>query len=282
MDNQKEIGMEKFESGATVYSADGQAAEYVARIAEGHIVRPVVEAYSGDGESSYEHICDPVTWRAAFAVPPVAKFNDELKAIHDKIAAATEALAEKRAEDSMFNATAAKRKAARDQVEQLRYVDEFLAGKLTHYAVIPSYGVPRVMLVADATQGDRSYNQEMRLLCLYGKLDGMRTPHWRLHQYSDSSGGYGDQVMPARSQEEAEGLIRSHLAKAIAEQVKQQDYHAYGVVLSADAWGVEVPDILRAISDGVEAKKKAEEIEKVRKEYAASCDRMRALGLAPA
>lgn len=271
--------MEKFKSGSTVYSADGQAAEYVAAIAEGHIVRPIVEAYSGDGEQSWDHLCDPATWRAVFAVPPVAKFNEELKEIHGKIAAATEALATKRAEDAMFNATAAKRKAKRDQVEALRYVDEFLDGKLTHYAVIPSYGVPRVMLVGDATQGDRPYNQEMRLLCLYGKIDNKRTPHWRLHQYSDSSGGYGDLVMPARSQDEAESIIRSHIEKSIAAQIKSQDHSAHSVVLSADAWGVPVPDSLRAVSDEVKAKARASEIDRARKDFAASIERMKALGL---
>lgn len=271
--------MEKFEFGATVYSSDGQAAEYVARIADGHIVRPVVEAYSGDGESSYDHICDPVTWRAAFAVPPVAKFNDELKAIHGKIAAATEELAAKRAEDSLFNAAIAKRKNVRDQVDQLRYVDEFLAGKLTHYAVIPSYGVPRVMLVGDATQGDRSYNQEMRLLCLYGKIDSLRTPHWRLHQYSDSSGGYSDFVMPARSQEEAESLIRSHIEKGIAAQLRDQDHLIHGVIANADAWSVTVPDALRIVSDASKELVRAQEIERARKAYDSAAKTLRALGL---
>ncbi|MFZ3286601.1 MAG: hypothetical protein WA191_07095 [Telluria sp.] len=274
--------MEKFKSGATVYSADGQAAEYVARIDEGHIVRPMVEAYSGDGESSYEHLCDPVTWRAAFAVPPVAKFNDELRAIHSKIAAATEALAAKRAEDAMFNATAAKRKAARDQVDTLRYVDEFLAGKLTHYAVLSEYQTPHVMLVGDATQGDRPYNKEMRLLCLYGKLDGTRTPYWQLHKYSDSSGSYGDTVVPARSQEEAEGYIRAHIEKCIAIQLKELNYSANTIVAHADAWSVPVPDSLRKLSDDIKAKAKEQEIESARKNYTASADRMRSLGLMPA
>lgn len=271
--------MEKFKSGATVYSADGQAAEYVAHIAEGHIVRPMVEAYSGDGESSYEYLCDPVTWRAAFAVPPVAKFNDELRAIHSKIAAATEALAAKRAEDAMFNATAAKRKAARDQVDTLRYVDEFLAGKLTHYAVLSEYQTPHVMLVGDATQGDRPYNKEMRLLCLYGKLNGTRTPYWQLHKYSDSSGFYGDTVVPARSQEEAEGYIRAHIEKCLGEQLKEQTYRATTFVAHADAWLVPVPAALRKISDEAKAKVVATEVEEAQKKYAASVERMKFLGL---
>ena len=274
--------MEKFEFGATVYSSDGQAAEYVARIADGHIVRPVVEAYSFDGESSYDHICEPVTWRAAFYVPPVAKFNDELRAIHGKIAAATEELAAKRAEDSLFNADTAKRKASRDQVEALRYVDEFLAGKLTHYAIIPSYGVSSVMLVGDATQGDRSYNQEMRLLCLYGKIDSFRTPHWRLHQYSDSSGGYGDLAMPARSQEEAESLIRSSIERRLADQLKDRDHSVFGIVMDADAWGVSVPDALRAVSDESKAEQIKQAAESARTQYAAAAARMRSLGLIPA
>lgn len=271
--------MDKFEIGATVYSDDGQAAEYVAKAADGHIVRPVVEAYSGDDESSYDHVCDPTMWRNVFAAPPVAKFNDELKAIHAKIEVATAVLNAVREEDRQFKASAKDRAAERAKFEQLRYVDEFLSGKLTHYAVLSDWVTPHVMLVGDAQHGSRPYDKEMRLLCLYGKLDGTRTPYWQLHKYSDGSGSYGDTVVPARSQEEAEGYIRAHIAKCLAAQLKERNHSATTFVRHADEWGVPVPDELRKIADDAKAKAAAQEIEKAQKEYAASVERMKFLGL---
>lgn len=269
--------VQTFKQGNTVYSEDGQAAEYVAHIPDGHIVRPIVEAYRGDEE--YEHVCDPVTWREVFAAPPVAKFNDELKSIHDQIAKARESLKEQQAEHRAFQAEAKGRAAERAKDDQLRYVDEFLSGKLTHYAVFPSYGAPRVMPIGDATQGDHSYNQEMRLLALYGKLDGTRTTYWQLHKYSDSSGGYGDTVVPARSEEEAEAHIREQLAKQLTEELRKPTYSAASLVGYAHQWGVEVPAALQALADEVKAKAEASAIDKARKDYASALASLKALGL---
>lgn len=267
----------KFEAGQTVYSEDGQAAEYVARIAEGHIVRPMVEACHGDEE--YTHTCDPVTWRAVFVEPPVAKFNDELKAIHDKITQGRAALSAQQSEHREFMATAKERATERSRVEQLRYVDDFLAGKLTHYAVLSDYVMPHVLAVDDAKHGDRPYNKEMRLLALYGKLDGNRTVYWQLHKYSDMSGSYGDTVVPSRSFEEAKGHILTHLAKRLAEELKTPTHSTTTVVAQATHWGVEVPRELQAIADKAKAKATADAVEKAKKEYAASVDRLKFLGL---
>lgn len=272
------MAQQEFMPGATVYSEFGQEAEYVARIAEGHIVRPLVEAHRGDEE--YMHLCDPVTWRAAFAKPPIEKFSAELKSIHGQIEAARAALSEQQAEHRAFAATAKDRAIERARVEQLRYVDEFLTGKLTHYAVLSDYQMPHVLAVGDAKHGDRPYNREMRLLALYGKLDEMRTVYWQLHKYGDMSGSYGDTVVPSRSVEEAEGHIRAHIAKRLAEELKIPTYHAATMVEHANHWGVEVPAALQKLADDAKATAEARAIEKAQRDYAASVEHLKSLGVA--
>ncbi len=231
---------QKFKAGSEVFSEDGQAAEYVARIPEGHIVRPMVEAYYGDEE--YTHTGDPVTWRAVFKQPPVAKYNEELKALHVEIAAARKALAESRETERMEER---QRAAKFKKTGILKGIEDFIDGKITHYVEHESpYGPPKVIAVAEAVSRgqDNNYRKLLRLLTLGGSLrEGNLT--WILNEYSDGSGSSGKCVTPCKSLEEAEAAAKKAVVAHFANSSRQ--YRSENWAAAADKFAVAVPPAYR-------------------------------------
>lgn len=231
---------QKFKAGSEVFSEDGQAAEYVARIPEGHIVRPMVEAYCGDEE--YTHAGDPVTWRAVFKQPPVAKYSEELKSLHVEIATARAALDKVRDDE---RADERQRAAKLKKTGILKGIEDFIDGKITHYVDHKSpYSPPEIIAVADAiSAGDNGkYRQSLRLLTLGGDLrDGKLT--WILNQYSDGSGNSGRHVTPCKSLEEAEAIVKKAIIAHFANSSSQ--YRSASWVDAADKLGIAVPPAYR-------------------------------------
>jgi hypothetical protein len=231
---------QKFKAGSEVFSEDGQAAEYVARIPEGHVVRPMVEAYYGDEE--YTHAGDPVTWRAVFKQPPVAKYSEELKALHVEIAAARKALNESR---EVERAEERQRAAKFKKTGILKGIEDFIDGKITHYVDHESpYSPPSIIAVADAISGgDNSrYRQSLRLLTLGGDLrDGKLT--WILNQYSDGSGNSGRNVTPCKTLEEAEAIVKKAVIAHLANSSAQ--YRSSSWIDAADNLAIAVPHAYR-------------------------------------
>lgn len=229
----------KFKQGSTVYSEVGQAAEYVAKIPEGHIVRPEVEAYDGDEE--YTHLCDPVTWRAVFKSPPTEKYSAELNELHKQLAATQAELQRTRAlEHQQQREQAAKFK----KTGILKNVEDFLDGKITHYVQTECYGPPQIVAVADAVaRGENSsYRQSLRLLTLGGSLSQGKLS-WVLGEYADGSGS-GKGVDICRSLEEAEAIVKKALEAHFSGKNTSQHKSA-SWVSAADKLGVTVPDEYR-------------------------------------
>lgn len=205
----------KFEAGQPVYNEHGEQAEYVANAGDGHIVRPVVEAYGYDGESGpYDHVCDPTMWRHVFAQPPVAKYSADLKSLHEQIAQAKATKTEQEREDRQRERERAekfKRFAVLDNVEA------FVDGKITHYVLRDSsYSPPTIISVAEAKLKESSnWRENIRLLTLGGNLrNGEIT--WILNQYSDGSGS-GSAVVPCTSYEQATDTLRQAVVKHFAD-----------------------------------------------------------------
>jgi len=212
--------MKEFKSGDTVYSDYGQEAEYVAKISEGHIVRPIVEACSGDGEESYWHTCEPITWRHVFETVPTAKYEEKLSVLHEKIAQAESTLSSIKTEIKRAESDNGALLARLKKFDQLRYIEDFLDGKITHYAFVGGYRAEIIPIENAMCSVDRF---RPRLLALYGDVKN-RGVEWLLHQYSDSSGGMPSegQWFPARSKEEAEEILRNHIAGQLKRGDAQQ------------------------------------------------------------
>lgn len=79
----------------------------------------------------------------------------------------------------------------------LARLDDFLAGKLTHY-VVHRWGKVEIL---DASKETCGGGEGLRLLVLFGKSKG--NVGWRQNRYSDGSGQDWDHVTPCTSLEEA-------------------------------------------------------------------------------
>lgn len=225
---------QKFKAGSEVFSEDGQAAEYVARIPEGHIVRPMVEAYYGDEE--YTHTGEPVTWRAVFKQPPVAKYSEELKTLHVEIAAARKALDESREVER----TEARQRAAKfKKVGILKGIEDFIDGKITHYVESAYYGPPSIISIEDAKVNGNNYRSDLRLLTLGGCISNGEVT-WTLNRYSDGS-GTSNTVTPCTSFEQAEKIVKDAIQRYFSgDGEARTDW-----IEAAGTYGIQVPNAFR-------------------------------------
>jgi hypothetical protein len=230
----------KFEAGQTVYSEHGERAEYVTASGDGHIVRPIVEGYDDEYGESYDHVCDPAVWRHVFAQEPVAKFSEELKTLHEQIAAAKAERTKLENEDwqrQRERAEKLKRFAVLDNLEA------FIDGKITHYVQREYSAPPTIIAVTDAVSNENSnWRKELRLLTLGGALTngGLQ---WTLNRYSDGSGG-SSTVTPCTSYEQAVEIVRAAVVQYLKadrpDHEKRQDWMEL-----ADKLGIAVPESYR-------------------------------------
>lgn len=230
----------KFEAGQTVYSEHGERAEYVTASGDGHIVRPVVESYDDEYGEAYEHVCDPAVWRHVFAQEPVAKFSEELKALHEQIAAA------KAERDRMQSEDYQRQRERAEKLKRFAILDNleaFLDGKITHYVQREYAAPPKIIAVADALSSESgNWRKELRLLTLGGVLVNGDVK-WTLNQYSDGSGSAGA-VTPCTSYEQAVEVVKAavvqHFKGGRPDHEKRQDW-----IDAADKLSIPVPEMYR-------------------------------------
>lgn len=267
----------QFKQGDTVYSDYGQQAKYVAKIGEGHIVRPLVEAYSGDGETSYEHICEPITWAHVFEKPPTAKYTAALTELNKKLESARAELFAVQTLVTEHNRDHSDLLKRLSKYEQLRYITDFLDGKITHYAYIGDWDTKIIPIEKAMCDVDR---YKPRLLALYGDVKG-RGVEWLLHRYSDSSDGMSQsgQWFPARSEEEANEIVRSHIAKQLARgDVTQRSGFSF-FVKEAIRLGISVKDEHKQRVDQEDARIKQERITSAKNEFERVKANLQSLGI---
>jgi hypothetical protein len=150
--------------------------------------------------------------------------------------------------------------------DQLSRIEDFLAGKITHYCKdrnpYSRIQTPIVVRVADEDQHAR----DLKLLCLFGKSD--RSMEWKLNRYSDGSGDWS-RIWPFCSQEEAEVKAREILAESFMNFRKEypNGYPCLGrdLVEAAKACGAPIPvgferDMLQdKLAEATESSKKKQE-----------------------
>lgn len=268
-----------FAYGDTVYSTDGQMAQYVAEAEDGHIVRPWIEHQDVDG-APYDYLVAPVLWNHVFTEPPVSKFNEELKSINEQIEKARADLRAAQDEHRQFLASARDRSAERSKIDALRNLDDFLDGKITHYAVFEEYSAdPKIITLQEAVSSENRYDKKLRLLCLYGD-NKTREIYWHLDHYSSgASSSSSANVYPARSEEEARELVRKKIAEIIANEAKCPTYQALKYVTWAEKWGVPVPTSLADCAAQMRAKAAEEKLAAARKRYEQAAEELRSLGM---
>lgn len=141
------------------------------------------------------------------------------------------------------------------QHESLRQLDEFIAGRVTHYVEI-SYGPPSIVSFEDAKTDDASSRRDkLKLLTLFGRTDG--NLEWGLNRYSDGSGSNAT-VYPCTSYigavEVAGKLFTEHTEKACDPDERTCPNRDW--VTAAAKYGITMnPDYLRQLQEQEDAAK---------------------------
>jgi len=115
------------------------------------------------------------------------------------------------------------------QYKQLKTLDKFLDGKITHYAILDYR--PEII---DSKEAKSEYGDgALRLLVLYGKSNGDLT--WKLNRYYDGSGSYTE-VIPCISYEEALEEMQKWIDS------KMNDVPNNGVIQTAQKYNLRISE----------------------------------------
>lgn len=239
--------------GDEVFDIHGRAASYVARVSAGHIVEPLFEHDSDDGPSFGR----PETWNEFFLAPPVQKLHAEVGEAQKKLNEARQQLnavrEQRREEDAQYTRRAAMRK----QFDQLQKLDDYIAGKITHFVVRQDYRDSVSIEAFDSfiKSDEDKYDRKLRLLSLYGDSKGNLS--WHVDRYSDgSSSGSSGYHWPATSYEEAMQKAAEWLDARYGEWRKATDHtrnKSATYAACAIKLGLPVPDDIAADAARVEA-----------------------------
>lgn len=232
------MNKQTFKAGDTVYSAYGVVGKYVAAIAEGHVVQPAMEDY--DGEQYYAGV---EVWPEAFQTLPVVKLHEEVAALEKQAQELRTNIRALRQSQIDLERDARNRMAAIASHEQLKHLEEFLAGRVTHYVVVDLYGYKITPLQEAKCEGDDGY---LKLLTLFGNSKG--DLQWRLNKYKDGS-GFDYEAYPCASEEQAKEIAYKMISGVFDEwRVKKtNEHHLFKAIESAQKLGFEVPADLLAV-----------------------------------
>lgn len=260
-------------TGDEVYDIHGQAASYVANSAHGHVVEPVYE--DEDGEPHYGK---PQVWLEVFGSPPTAKLHSEIAELEAKLNATRTELQQvqeqRRTEDSAYAARLNERK----RFKQLQTLDDFIAGKITHFFTVEGYGERMAIQTFDefmVSKEDR-YDRKLRLLSLFGGSKGDLA--WYVDRYSDGSGGSNGRCFPARSYEDAVRHASEWIEGRYAEVRKNEHKHAsLDLANAAERFGLKVPDDIAKWAKQTADSIREKNLEYARKQLAEAQEKLRAL-----
>lgn len=231
--------MNGFKQGDTVFDIHGREAEYLALGADGHVVQTVYEHDDYD-EPRYGQ---PEVWRDIYRTPPTAKLHGEIADLEAKLNAARIELnqirEQRREEDREYAARSSERK----RFAQLQTLDDFIAGKITHFFTVEGYGERMSIQTFDefmVSKEDR-YERKLRLLSLFGGSKGDLA--WYVDRYSDGSGGSNGRCFPALSYEDAVRLSSEWLDGRYADvRTKEHKHASLELASAAERFGLKVPD----------------------------------------
>lgn len=222
----------KYKVGEEYYTKEGQKCGLVYIIDEGFLIN--LAYFDELGVVFFSHKLDFIDKLfeeapIAYIEENIAKKQSYLKELKEKIFLSETTLLK-------LNRSIEKEKEVIEHLKPRNYVlkgiEDFLDGKITHYAV--NRGYSREILNLDSVTDE--FRNGQRLLCLFGKSDGNLM--WGLNQYKDGSGFFHD-VTPCCSLEEAKEVIKKsitpdnircsdiRLAKEYGIEINQKKLDAY-------------------------------------------------------
>lgn len=231
--------MSGFKNGETVFDIHGREATYLALGADGYVVQTKYEHDDYD-EPLYGQ---PEVWRDIYRTPPTVKLHGEVAEIEAKLNAARTELSLIRQQRQQEDREDAARVNERKQFAQLKTLDDFIAGKITHFFVVEGYGERMSIQTFDQFMkfDEDRCERKLRLLSLFGGSKGDLS--WYVDRYSDGSGGSNGRCFPALSYEDAVRLASEWIDSRYADvRTKEQKHASLELQKSAERFGLAVPD----------------------------------------
>ena len=233
-----------FQSGDIVWTEDGRKALYVSAVGQQHAIRFAYGEYHAhnDGDEDEEYFSARIeTVDRVFAVAPVAVIDAEIVKRQEKLDDLTKRALDKHRELAALECEQKDRMARLQMHEELRQLEAWLSGGITHFVTAGGYA-PRIrVLTFDETlaikseYGDRRTGTAVLTLAVgwdkklsWKKLERPTYEHLRPHTSLESA------------QAEARGLIAGLLESW--ERAKWKDVSAVQrLIEDATALGVPVP-----------------------------------------
>lgn len=242
------------DKGQRVYNQRGEMATYVGGVDGKHVVLPIQLERDYEGE---ERECEgvAVVWDRAFAEPPQPKLakacereQKTLDNLQAQVAAAHKELFELRQTIRLGEQERCDLRKKLADVPALKRIDDFVAGRITHFAMIGGYSAPCVRTIKEATtdKGEHSWSKpEVRLVSLLGDSNGNLL--WQVNRYRDGSGSW-ESAVPCASEEEARALCAEDVRTRLMAW-KGPGYNTTDLVKMAEQYGVPVPAAIAEARD---------------------------------
>lgn len=204
-----------FKAGDRVFSIQGQEGEYIARAPgmAGHLVAPLYDS----PDDREPHFDAATNWPEVFTAPPTERLQRDVATLESRRQRVSEELRQLRDQQAAMERTDRDRMARLKQNKQLRRIDDWLAGNITHFVVWERYSDQIVVKTrADLMSNDRrSYRAP--LLVLYGTLETDENVVRSGVEWARVDNDKEIRVIPCASEAEA----REQAAKALAHAVER-------------------------------------------------------------
>lgn len=251
----------EFEIGRTYFTAEGHKVELLANTTDGRMVVCALVEHD-DYEGSYTGRGDVFFVDKLYAKAPRELVDAELvelRAEADKLREVNHK-AVRRALDAEREVT--ERLAKLKKYKGLELLDDFIAGKITHFLVTNDWSDPKIETFEEwfHDRDDRKRSRGLKLLALFGDSKGELT--WRVDRYGDGSAGFADAVYPCLSEEMARERMLQWVRDTIVARrayLKESDrgHQIAHIVKLADSHGIEVPPEYRVRAQHHEAEETA-------------------------
>lgn len=256
----------EFIKGDIAYTGSGNEVEFIAKLDGEYVVRQIHER--DDGEA---WLGKPFAITELFKTAPVEKYDKRIAELLETISTLEKRRSDLESELRASKVSDLELKSRLMKHEALTRIDDFLAGKMTHFAMHHWAGW-RIMTTQKALEYKESdYDRVptgMKLVTLFGKTNG--DLEWRLHAYSDGSGNSFDQAKFFFSEEEARAFVKDQL-EAAYNLWRKDKRQWWGKASSAaeDAYklGFEVPEDVRAVMEANAVKSLTDARNKAKADY---------------
>ena len=253
--------------GSEVFTEDGRRAIYAGEIDGQHFVR-IVLSREDEEYGTEEWTSDKLTpVSRVLSTAPVERYDPAIEAAQADLEALRRQIATARANVLDLQRQEMALAGAVAKHPDLTTVQDFIEGRITHVAVVPTYTHGKVEPLSQFLEA-RDYDRAdgLKLVCLFG-CDDKGVRKWRVNSYRDGSGTWTE-IVPCKSEAEAWEILRADFEEELSAWRRGDNNHKAlnrAKAFSESDW----PDDWREHVASKKAKDASERLAKLREEVAA-------------